>query len=105
LPTRKLRDAWSRRFEPPVPLPDGGELETLDQARTFIIGLPEEVHRTPAWQTAIEALLLLVAEHKGPTMFARIALMQVLYPAGELVYDASRKDPVWRSQRRLARDQ
>jgi hypothetical protein len=42
-----------------------------------------------------------VVEHKGPTMFARIALKRALYPEDAPVYDNSRKDPVWRSRRRL----
>jgi hypothetical protein len=34
-------------------------------------------HESPQWQAAIAALLL-VAEHRGPTMLARIGVMRAL---------------------------
>jgi hypothetical protein len=39
--------------------------------------LPKAEHDTKEWRAAMEALLL-VAEHDGPTMFARIGAMQAL---------------------------
>jgi hypothetical protein len=39
--------------------------------------LPKAEHDIVEWQTAMEALLL-VAEHDGPTMFARIGVMRAL---------------------------
>jgi hypothetical protein len=35
------------------------------------------------------------AERGGPVEFARMGMMQALYPNGEPVYDTSRKDPHW----------
>jgi hypothetical protein len=43
------------------------------------------------WQAAMEALLL-VAEHGGPTMLARIGVMRALNRHVERVFDPSRKD-------------
>ena len=39
--------------------------------------LPKAEHDIVEWQTAMEALLL-VAEHDGPTMFARIGVVRAL---------------------------
>jgi hypothetical protein len=58
---------------------------------------------TPEWQAAIESLML-VAEHDGPTMFARIGVMRALNRHVERVFDTLRKDHHW-GRRKLARDQ
>jgi hypothetical protein len=68
---------WSRRFDEPIPLPDGRELKTLKDAGTYITKLPKAEHEAPEWQAAMEALIL-VATHGGPTMFARIDVMRAL---------------------------
>jgi hypothetical protein len=47
--------------------------------------------------------LMLVAEHNGPTTFARIGVMRALNRHVERVYGMSRKDHHW-SRRKLARD-
>jgi hypothetical protein len=39
--------------------------------------------------------LLLVAEHDGPTMFARIGMMRALNRNVERVFDSSRKETHW----------
>jgi len=46
--------------------------------KSYITKLPKRQHDAPAWQAAIAALIL-VAEHGGPTMFARIGMMPALY--------------------------
>jgi hypothetical protein len=71
--------SWSKRFVPAIQLPEGGELRTLDDARAYILDLPEEAQQLTVWQNAVEALLLVV-KHNGPTMFARIGMMQALDP-------------------------
>jgi len=53
-------------------------------------------------RTAVEALIL-VAETDGPTMFARIGVMQALNRHVERVFDTSRKPHHW-GKRKLARD-
>ncbi len=47
--------------------------------------------------------LLLVAEHDGPTMFARIGIIRALNRHVECVFDPTRKEPHW-GHRKLARD-
>ncbi len=59
---------WSARFDDPISLPDGRKLPTLRDAAEYI---------TAEWQAAMEALLLVV-QHNGPTIFARIAMMRAL---------------------------
>ena len=47
-----------------------------------------------AWQTAVEALLLVV-ELGRPTMMARIGMMRALNRNVERVFNSSRKDKQW----------
>ena len=72
---------WSRSFDNPIPLPDGGELCALRNAGNYIAGLPKREHDTFARRAAIQALLL-VAAHGGDTMLPRIGIMRALYPGG-----------------------
>ncbi len=55
---------WSRTFDDPIPLPDGGELITLRDAGNFVAKLRKGEHDALEWRAATEALLL-VAEHGG----------------------------------------
>jgi hypothetical protein len=64
--------SWHQSFFDPIELPDGRKLITLRDAALYITKLPKTEHDAPEWQAAMEALLL-VAEHNGPTMLARIA--------------------------------
>ena len=52
-------------------------LITLRDAALYITKLPKAEHDAEEWQAAMEALLLVV-EHGGPTMFARIGIMRAL---------------------------
>jgi len=65
--------SWARAFDDPIPLLDGGELRTLRDAALYITKLPKIEHDAPEWRAAIEALM---AEHGGPTVFARIVVMR-----------------------------
>jgi hypothetical protein len=71
LASLKADKGWRRRFDDPIPLPRGRQLITLQDAGTYITKLPKAEHDAEEWQTAMEALLLVV-EFGGPTMFARI---------------------------------
>jgi hypothetical protein len=93
---------WQRRFDDPIILPGGRKLLTLRDAAEYITGLPKAEHDADEWHAAMEALLL-VAEHDGPTMFARIGVMRALYRHVERVFDPSRKEKHW-ERRKLARD-
>jgi hypothetical protein len=66
---------WGREFDEPIALPDGRKLITLRDAASYITALPKKEAEAPEWQAAIEALMLVV-ELRGPTMFARIGVMQ-----------------------------
>jgi hypothetical protein len=73
-----------------------------DAPRQYITKLPKAEHDTEEWRAAMQALLL-VAEHNGPPMFARIGIMTALNSHVERVFDPSRKDKHW-GRRKLARD-
>jgi hypothetical protein len=75
---------------------------TKEDAALFITKLPKAEHDAEEWQAAMQALLP-VAEHDGPTMFARIGVMQAINRHVEHELDPSRKDKHW-GRRKLARD-
>lgn len=68
---------WSRAFIEPIPLPSGTALRTLQEAADYVLALPEAEQRQPHWQAAVEALIL-VAEHGGDTLLARIGMTRAL---------------------------
>lgn len=70
---------WKRRFDEPIPLPDGGKLVTLRDAADYITGLPKKVSARDEWQRAIFALMLVAKSRNGPTMLARIGMLQALH--------------------------
>jgi hypothetical protein len=71
------RSGWSREFDKPIALPGGEKLVVLRDAANYITALPAKEATLPEWQAAIEALIPVV-ELGGPTMFARIGVMQAL---------------------------
>jgi hypothetical protein len=95
--------SWSRKFEEPIPLPDGRMLVTLRDAATYITALPKMEAVLPEWQAAIEALMLVV-EHNGPTMFARIGVLRPLNRHHVREFNPDRKEHHW-GKRKLKRDQ
>jgi hypothetical protein len=68
---------WSARFEDPILLPKGRALETLADARRYILKLKKVDQYSEQWQTAAEALLM-AAEGRGPIMHARIGISRAL---------------------------
>jgi hypothetical protein len=93
----------SREFDEPIALPDGRKLVTLRDAASYITALPKKEADTREWQTAIEALMLVV-EFGGPTMFARIGVMRALNRHHVPEFNPSRKEYHW-GRRKLKRDQ
>jgi hypothetical protein len=93
---------WQRAFDDPIPLPRGRQLVTLKDAGTYITELPKAEQQVQEWQTAMQALLLVVKQN-GPTMFARIGVMSALHRNVERVFNPDRKDTHWR-KRKLKRD-
>src|SRR3984893_6612169 len=81
--------SWDQRFYDPIILPGRKPLVTLRDAALYIAKLPKAEHDADGWQAAMQALLL-VAEHDGPTMFARIGVMRALNRHIERVFDPSR---------------
>jgi hypothetical protein len=75
---------------------------TLRDAALYITKLPKAEHDSDEWQAAMQALLL-VAEHGGPTMFARIGVMLALNRHVKRVFNPDRKEHYW-GRRKLARD-
>ena len=69
--------SWDQRFYDPIILPGRKPLVTLRDAALYITKLPKAEHDAEEWQAAMQVLLL-VAEHDGPTMFSRIGLMRAL---------------------------
>jgi hypothetical protein len=94
--------SWDQRFFEPIELPNGKKLVTLRDAAEYITKLPKAEHDAAEWLAAMQALLL-VAEHDGPTMFARIGVMRALNRHVERVFKPSRKAKQW-GRRKLARE-
>ncbi|WMT78872.1 hypothetical protein [Bradyrhizobium sp. Ash2021] len=94
---------WSSEFEEPIPLTDGRQIVTLKDAGDYIAGLPKEEADLPEWQSAIEALMLVV-EHGGPAMFARVGVMRALNRHHVREFNPDRKEHHW-GKRKLKRDQ
>jgi hypothetical protein len=99
----ELSVSWDQPFFDPIELPGGRKLVTLRDAAKYITKLPKAEHDADEWQAAMQALLL-VAEHDGPTMFARIGVMRALNRNVERTFNSSRKDTHW-GKRKLKRDQ
>jgi hypothetical protein len=98
-----MAKGWKQRFDDPIPLPDGRELLTLEDAGNYTTKLPKAVHDAEQWQAATEALIL-VATRGGPTMLARIGVMRALNQHVEKIFNPDRKDTHW-GRRKLKRDQ
>jgi hypothetical protein len=67
----KIGGGWKTPFDDPIPLPRGRQLVTLKDAGNYIIKLPKAEQKLEEWQTAMQALLL-VLEQNGPTMPAML---------------------------------
>jgi hypothetical protein len=94
---------WKRKFEDPIPLPRGRQLVTLEDAARYIQKLPKAEQMIEEWQTAVEVLILVAESNGGPTMMARIGVMQALNRHVVRVFNADRKDHHW-GKRKLKRD-
>ena len=97
-----VNNGWQRKFEDPIPLPDGRKLVTLRNAADYITSLPKKESDLPEWQTAIEVLMLV--SRGGPTMMARIGVMKALNRHVQRVFNSERKETHW-GKRKLKRDQ
>ena len=91
--------SWSTRFSDPIALPDGGKLATGE----YITRLPKQTHDATPWQNAMHVLIQ-AAEYDGPIEFARLGMLQALFPKGTPVYHSVDKDPKWRNRYKPVRD-
>jgi len=92
---------WSRAFDEPISVPRGRQLVTLKDAANYIQKLPKAEQLLEEWQSAVEALLLVV-ELNGPTMMARIGILRALIRHDQREFNPSRKDTYW-GRRKLKR--
>jgi hypothetical protein len=95
--------SWDIRFPALIAVPRGKPLVKLRDAATYITALPAKTQHEPAWQNAVHVLLQ-AADHGGPMEFARLGMVQALYPKPAPVYHSIRKDPIWRNTRKLGMD-
>jgi hypothetical protein len=93
---------WKRSFDDPIPLPDGRQFVTLEDAASYIMKLPKAEQHLPEWQATTEALLM-AAEDRGPLMHARIGVLRALNRNVERTL-TERKETNW-GRRKLKRDQ
>jgi hypothetical protein len=95
---------WDQRFFDPIELPGRKPPVTLRDAALYITELPKAEHDADEWQAAMQALLL-VAEHDGPAMFARIGVMKALNRNFERTL-TDRKEMHWGKRKlKLKRDE
>jgi hypothetical protein len=98
-----MKLGWSRKFEDPIPIPDGGLLVTLKDAADYIMKLPKAEQNLEEWQTAIGCLIG-AAEGRDFLMHARIGMLRALKHHVERTFNPDRKDKHW-AKRKLKRDQ
>jgi hypothetical protein len=84
---------WSRPFEDPIPLPDGGQLVTLKDAADYIMNLPKAKQNLDEWQMAIGCLIG-AAEGRDFMMHARIGVLRALNRNIERTF-TDRKEMHW----------
>ena len=75
----------------------------LRHAAGYITAVPKKEALQPKWQAAIEALMLVI-EHGGPTMFARIGVMRAMNRNYVPEFTTSGETHHW-GKRKLKRDQ
>lgn len=64
-------------FRRPIALPDGSEVVTLDQARRYLLALPEARQKDADAITAIDAVLM-AANGRGPVMHANVGMARAM---------------------------
>jgi hypothetical protein len=94
--------SWSRRFDVAVVLSDGKRLETLHDARRYLLSLPKSRHEHSDVTNAIEALLM-AAERRGPLTHANAGIARVVYGPLKIPKPKASKGNRW-GRPRPARD-
>jgi hypothetical protein len=70
---------WKRHFDDPIPLPDGRQLVTLEDAAVYIQRLPKAQHRLPHWQDAGVHLIRAAEGSPAWLMFAGMFMLRALH--------------------------
>jgi hypothetical protein len=73
---------WSRRFDDPIPLPDGSIVRTIGEAAAYTAALPKRVGKAPAWQYAAGDLTR-AARNPADMSRARTSFYNALYSEDE----------------------
>ena len=73
----------SRRFDAPIRTPGGNTLHTLKDAAEYVLSLPPQKKKEPAWQHAAECLKNAAEREIAWMWFARPAMMQALHGTDE----------------------
>jgi hypothetical protein len=82
---------WSRAFDEPIPLPDGGELRTQLDAGHYVDKLPRSMQEREVWQAVMEVLLSAV-EGREPVRLVQVALTLALQESKPM--KGARRKPV-----------
>jgi hypothetical protein len=99
------RLSWSRRFEDPIPLPDGTQLKTLREAISYLVkAIPEAERDMPEVLTAAEMLTNAAERESAWVFLARIATLRAIHRNDVRVFNPDRKDHHW-GKHKLKRDQ
>ena len=95
--------SWSTPFHEPIPLPDGSQIVTLEDAAKYIQKLPEAEQALDVWQFAVE-MMINAADKGWPLMMANIAFLKALNRNVVREFKTDRKETHW-GKRKLKRDQ
>jgi hypothetical protein len=68
---------WSKQFDKPINVSNGGQLISLHDAAEYIAALPEREHRRQAWKKATGSLMS-AADGRLSIMVAYIAVLRAL---------------------------
>jgi hypothetical protein len=97
-----MAKGWKRPFDEPIPLPDGRQLVTLEEAGNYITKLPKDIHEEEEWQAAMESPHA-CGDARGTDHVCAHRRHESVEPPRR-TRDPSRKDKHW-GRRKLARDQ
>ncbi len=98
---RIQRMSWKARFDDPVPLPEGGAIKTLSEARAYMLSLSEREQMEQRWQDAAKFVLKAIEERPW-IFFARLALYKAIHRTDDAIPPAPdvKKADTWRERRR-----
>jgi hypothetical protein len=102
---RQQKASWLAKFDDPIPLPDGGSIRNLSEARRYMLTLPEREQLQAHWQDAA-AYVLKAVQERAYIIFARMSLYKAIHRTDNEVPPAPRvkKADTWRERRRERRN-